>query len=753
MFPPDQAPTEAFPYLVEAQVGVGAMGIVYRAKETALDRTVAIKVLRQSILQEETPEVQQEIRQRFMQEARAAAALSHPGATTVYRVGEEGGLPYIVMEWLEGKTLDDLINERPRFSVLEATRLGVSLLETLQAAHRSGVVHRDIKPANLVVLEDGRLKVTDFGIARLQGRELVKTQAGVVLATPKFASPEQLQGIEVDGRADLFATGILLYRLLTGHYPFDGRGFMELATTILQAEPAPMREYVPEIPPELETVVRLALRKDRKYRFPDAQAMAEALRPFSRDGETASLDTSQLPAATYVGADTARLGPILQGAPSDLGLALAWLVTSWAARPLDRQPTSALLERLLDKPLHTHAFAGAALIGDACLLICNGTLVGAVDSHSGARGDAVVEQLQAVTTPTLHPLPETFPDSMMSLLASLLHPPELLQSDLDSSYINLPNLAARFREDQFDGYLQLRRGQAYGLVFFSKGEEVFSLYSEGWDEMTIEQPWQKWISSLPVRASVVAQQVHPLNLWYRHSLRDFGLLAQPMEEGAGSKARSSDTSTSSRIRQLFQSSKSNPLATGQLALQLSPQQNGQGVGHYQQAPAFRFLSWMVHRLPTFLIERKKVNAWKYLAEWISLVRQIKLHHALPRPSSRESDTFDLVTFDEKGKVLHLGQHFARPTVDQFHDFLDHVLAAKTARIKTGDVGGAFLVAEAFSDEILEAYSERIQGVTGIFGLEDSFTGYAGFVRIGTRRGFHLMLVEVTGDGFECILPD
>lgn len=757
MFPSDQAPTEAFPYRVEGQVGLGSMGRVYRATETALDRTVAIKVLRRKMLQGEPPEVQHEIRQRFMQEARAAAALSHPGATTVYRVGEHDGLPFIVMEWLQGKTLEDVMEERPHFSVSEAARLGISLLETLQAAHQSGVVHRDIKPSNLVILDDGRLKITDFGIARLQGRELVKTQAGVVLATPKFAAPEQLRGIEVDGRTDLFATGILLYRLLTGHYPFEGKGFMELATTILQAEPAPMREYVPELPPQLDSVIRVALRKDPKHRFASAADMADALRPFGRDGETAPHLAASNPLAAelpYGGPDSAHPRPILQGAPDDLGLALAQLVSSWPSRPLDRQPTTALLDRLLDQPLHTHAFSGAAMLGDACLLICNGTLVGAVHQRTGERGNGVVEQLQAVTTPTLHPLPESFPRTLISVLSSVLHPLHLLHSDLDSSFINLPNLAARLRQDRLNGVLKLHRGQAYGLIFFHEGEDVLSVFSTGWDGLPIEQPWQTWVSSTSIRASVAGERTVPLALWYRRSLANFELLAQPVEQRSSKTPKSNDTSTSSRIRQLFQSGRSNALSTGQMMLQLSAKQSvDSGTGHYQHAPAFQFLGWALNQLPSFLSERKKIAPWKYLSEWIPLVRQAKLHHELPRPGSRQSDFFDLVTFDSKDKVLHLGHHFANPTVDRFHHFLEQVLEAKTARLKTGDIGGVFLIASSFSDDLLSAYSDRIQGVTGIFGLEDSFTGYAGFVRLGTRRGFHLMLVEHGDDGFTPILPD
>lgn len=749
VFPSHSEPSIAFPYRVQEQVGIGSMGVVYRATELGLDRTVAIKVLRQSILEDEPLDVQQEIRQRFMQEARAAASLAHPGATTVFRVGEDGGLPFIVMEWLEGRTLDEVLEECSRFSIPEATRLVVSVLETLQAAHRNGVIHRDIKPSNLVLLEDGRLKVTDFGIARLQGRALVKTQSGIVLATPKFAAPEQLRGIDVDGRTDLFATGILLYLLVTGQYPFEGDTFMGLANAILQGEPAPMRSHVPAVPPELDTVVRTALSKDLRDRFASAADMAEALRPFL---QPTPLGTGPVPISRGDWT-TSTAGPVLQDAPDDLGLALHWLVSQWPARSLDRQPTTSLIDRLLDPSVPSGTFSGAAKVGTTCLFVCDGVLVGAVDTADGRRGDTVVDNLPAVVAPTLYLLPKNYPRRLVSLLSSLLHPPEWLHADLDSSLINLPNLASWMHQDRLNGYLHLQRGEAYGLIFIHHGDEVLSVFSKGWDDVPIDQPWQQWVSQTPVRAGVAAKQVEPLGLWFRHTLADLELIAKPLAEGPDRPDPDVALSTSSRIRQLFQATgRSHPLSTGQLVLQLSPSQPQAEVGHYQQAPSFQFLSWALNELPEFLDERKKMSAWKYLAEWLPLVRSAKLHHRLPRPESRQADDFDLVTFDAAGKVLHVGQHIAEPTVDQFHDFMEHVLLTKTARIKSGDVGGVFLIASKLSDDVLNAYSDRVQRVTGIFGLEDSFTGYAGFVRIGTRRGFHLMLVERKGDKYHPLLP-
>src|SRR5436309_3611292 len=284
-FPPER-PTPTFPYQVEARIGEGAMGVVYRAVEPALERRVAIKSLRAQMLAGEEPEVAREYRARFLQEARAAAALSHPGAATIYRIGEEDGSPYIAMEWLEGRTLEEVMSREGKLPPERAVPLVIDLLGTLDAAHRNGVVHRDVKPANLVLLPDGRLKVTDFGIARLRGSDLVKTQAGFVLATPRFASPEQLRGEDVDGRSDLFSTGILLFHLLTGRFPFAGTDFLQVASAVFRDEPTPLRAIDPSISPALAAVVETSLANVLEGRYATAAEMAAALAAAARSAAT-----------------------------------------------------------------------------------------------------------------------------------------------------------------------------------------------------------------------------------------------------------------------------------------------------------------------------------------------------------------------------------------------------------------------------------------------------------------------------------
>jgi protein kinase-like protein len=686
-FPPD-GPTPSFPYQIETRIGEGAMGVVYRAVEPVLERRVAIKSLRPQMLSGEDPETAREYRLRFLQEARAAAALSHPGAATIYRIGEEEGAPYIAMEWLEGQTLEEVLRDEGRLPVERAVPLILDLLATLDAAHKSGVVHRDVKPANLVLLADGRLKVTDFGIARLKGKDLVKTQAGFVLATPRFASPEQLRGDDVDGRSDLFAAGILLFHLLTGRFPFAGGDFLQVASAIFRDPPTPLRSIDPTIPPALAAVVDKALAKDRENRFCTAAEMAEALRTAAAQGARAGAGTPTVPVP-----DATPM--ILRGLPAERPLAAAAAARSWPARELGTQASGPLLDRLLDRPLHAPAFAGAALLG-------------AVDTRTGETGDGVVERLPDQLRAVLHPVPEGLGAGCVRGLASLLHPARLRHEGLDSSFVSLPALAGKLREEGFDGILSLRRNGSVGTVIFRQGSPVLSLFSGAWDGVAIERPWEEWVSGVALRAGVEEHCEVPCFVSFRRELRNREV-AVPSDAPV-------------------------PAADGLLG----------------GDPIHRFLRWSLREIPPFFRERDRTAKWKYLVEWLADVRRAVLHHDLPRTGTTATDAFDLATFDAEGRVLHLARRVVKGTPEALAQLKEDVIRAKSARLKTGDVGGAFLIARSFDEATLEAWraGDKPAGASGrwSFGIEESFTGYEGFVRVGPRRGFHLLLVQEMEDG-------
>jgi len=260
-------------YEVLGELGRGAMGIVYKARDPQLDRVVAIKTIRLDAGQ--APEHQEDLRRRFYREAMAAARLNHPHIVGVYDVIENEGVPCIVMEYVEGQTLGRLLEAEAPLQPARAIDLVVQVCQALDYAHGRGIVHRDIKPANILVAGRRDVKVGDFGIARIADSKM--TQTGTMLGSPSYMSPEQVLGREVDGRSDLFSLGVVLYETLTGADPFSASSPSTVLYKIVHEEPDPLPERNRAVTPALDAVIRRALAKDPARRYPTAQALADAL--------------------------------------------------------------------------------------------------------------------------------------------------------------------------------------------------------------------------------------------------------------------------------------------------------------------------------------------------------------------------------------------------------------------------------------------------------------------------------------------
>ncbi|MHC6226213.1 serine/threonine-protein kinase [Pseudomonas sp. X10] len=272
-------------YRIDSVLGKGAMGTVYKAFDPHIARVVALKTIRRELLGEGQ---QQQVVSRFQNEAQAAGRLSHPNIVAVYDYGEDDGAAYIAMEFVDGIALNTrLQNQEPRqlSQVLAWMR---QLLSALHYAHAKGVVHRDVKPANLLITADGQVKVTDFGIARIDTSVL--TQTGSMIGTPSYMSPEQFCGEQVDGRSDVFSAGIVLYQLLTGERPFSGSATMVMQQ-ILNQTPVPPSNLNPTLDPRLDNIIDQALAKRPDARFESAEAFLRALEAFT--GEQA-LDSAEL---------------------------------------------------------------------------------------------------------------------------------------------------------------------------------------------------------------------------------------------------------------------------------------------------------------------------------------------------------------------------------------------------------------------------------------------------------------------------
>jgi len=321
-------------YEIIDELGRGAMGVVYKARDPQIDRLVALKTV---FLWGQEPDEEKEFRLRFMNEAQAAGRLHHSGIVAVFDVGEnpENHDPFIVLEYVQGESLNRILAREKKLPLEPALKLVEEVADALDYAHAQGVIHRDIKPANILIAQDGRAKIADFGIAKLNLAHF--TVPGRVLGTPAYMAPEQLAGDAVDGRSDLFSLGVILYAMVTGHSPFQGNSATTVCFKVANREPIAASALDMTLPPQLDAVISRAMAKDPKERYQRGSDFADDLRILRHSLSTSLSTTSRRRTSTTTGTRSALNGSTAVHPAAQLaagGNALYHLLSKAKARDL-----------------------------------------------------------------------------------------------------------------------------------------------------------------------------------------------------------------------------------------------------------------------------------------------------------------------------------------------------------------------------------------------------------------------------------
>lgn len=778
-------------YEIEKELGRGGMGAVYLATDKRLDRKVAIKVL--SLSQGEDSEVSnEEVVKRFQREAKAIAKLNHPNIVNIFDIGEEDGCYYMVMEFLEGNSVGNILKYKKNISPSLAISITMQVCSALDYAHENGITHRDIKPDNIMLSKKGVAKLTDFGIAQLNQDQAKLTQAGSMLGSIMYTSPEQLHDASsVDSRADIYSLGVSLYEMLTGNLPFDGDNVTDIFMKILTKNPESLIGQVPDMPDALDTIISKSLTKDRDKRYQTANDMYNDL----------ALIEGKAP---IIKSDELSIGPVNSPNPTNMTSYGGTLITNngralftqttlkrtsidktiiqvlkknylWVAiltetlksQTSNQSDLSQIIAKVSEPSLFGKAFTGSVVIDKAIyLFVYDGFFLGAVNINNNLSGEAVFQTLPA--NPNLIELrvaeesQEALPVIISSIINSTGKP---IHENLDSSLVNLIPLIENLSvEEKFTGYISCYTETNIYYIGFYQGNQIFTIPVMNVPDSNNENVTTLYdiiakgvvfnaysvkpvisgpsISNLMKNATVELKYNNP-DKSVMYNIVDLGNEEVPIHIVKEAKQ---NTALSLNLNR---ESKLNLFDTEVDLLDI-----------VRNSIYYRFSDWLIYEYFYLLNSSGNINSLKYIYSWIPAIEHFKFSESLSGEDGNNYE-FSIVFHGQvKGenykKVLMMAR-FGDGSKEDVDKFIDETIQVKKKLIKSGDIGGAIYISlDEYSSDALKLFYERTVEPRKGFGLGslDKLTKYKGFVRIGFGRGFHLNLIEYrkSDHSFNVIAP-
>lgn len=787
-------------YTIEKELGRGGMGVVYLATDTRLDRKVAIKVLSISGGNENTGVSLDEVVQRFQREAKAVAKLTHQNIVNIYDFGSEDGLYYMVMEFVDGKSLYDLIvSNSLEFNLV--LNVGVQICSALDFAHENGIIHRDIKPANIILSKKGIAKLMDFGIAQL-GKESSQrlTQSGTLLGSIMYISPEQLtDSSQVDARSDIYSLGMSIYEMFTGgKLPFDGDNIPALVMKIMSQEPIPPSSFNPLISPELDRVILKSITKDPSRRYQTAGEMGNDLSrilnnlaPEQSYAQTVPVHPTDMKATlilntemtfTSASGSTMIIKPnssvenllrktlVNQAFIESLEKDYYWiklLIKTWNSRETETTDFYKELARVTDQSSFANMFSGAMLINEEVFIfIHEGYLTGAIDiannhinknalDHINSNPIDKIELFYANNETKYAPV----------ILSSIITPNQALQEDLDSSNIDLIPLIDNLISgiSPFSGYIKCRYETNVVYYAFADGNNIFACCVDDDDEVLSNIDY-KDIKNFVSTNNVLLTTYHINPTLLKPSisklLADAHISIKLRDNAKSGLLKLLEFKTGEIPNYVLKEIKQNVYTEIDLNKSFKIKILDKDIDLMKiltESMHYRFAEWLTNEYLYLVSSTNNSSTLKLAYTYLPELKTIQFNTEIEGESG-EKCKFDVIGYaksekNEPKKLLFVATIGSGDRAD-IDRFIGNVNDVKKKYIKNEEFCAAFYISfNSFeSNSIKMFYDHTVEYKKGFVFSLDRSSKYKGFIKLSSGRGVHLHFIEYSNKVFSIILP-
>ncbi len=767
-------------YDILGELGRGGMGVVYDAIDPRLDRHVAIKVIELPNDPNMTQATRDELVERFKREAKASAQLNHPNIVSIFDFGEADGRNYMVMEFLQGRNLSELLDIHSPLAVPVALKAMIQTCEALDFAHHAGIIHRDIKPANIVILDNGTTKLADFGIARLEASNSELTQAGSILGSLLYISPEQLMNPkDVDKRADIYSLGVTAYEILTGRLPYNGTNIGEIVMKIMQSEPPLLSELNREIPSELDGMIFKAMAKTADLRYDTAKDFAHDLQSVlnriagqdftmtsnevidlsqTRGGHNVKRNDTDAP-TQYGSQNNNQSNTVSTGSP--LTLAGSGSPRSKEYNLLqgvdDATPYSAIHRVLRDwnvENMNTNTMLeaiykyegksqGLVINNSVILLIYKGLIVGAVSKNSELTGGDAYKMMaawQKFEMTQCIPLEKDEP--WLVLLAILSGTSSLLEDHPMISEGEVTKIIEQHKSRNFSGMIWLQQRRQIRWVALLDGVQTFSItmpYPEGTHDSEFAH-----VKIYAPRMNLVGPSLRKLLVEAQVQVSTKSINRPVLSQYSGAKAKQLSAEV---MEEALRNTELMPVLAKDPTYEIGNRKI-KSSDILRETNHFKVVDWLMYALMYALSRSGEFGKLKSRFAWVWQIKSVKF--VQPVKMGSFSATFDILAYNNQEQLIGLFRIESHPDTESLKNLITDIRRIKEERPQD-DIQAACLIAlTPIETSVLQAFEQTTQKPGGFFNFGEKSKG---FIKTGWNKGFYLNLAQFEETGLKLVAPD